>query len=158
MTIDDFNKSIKRHQAFKEYAQAFNLCLKCIENGELRQNAIETGETLIKEHGYEVLGMSGSKRIITVSLDLNLEWIVDSAISLGYKELEHGSISTGLFSSCPCVIVGSLLSKQKFGLIKNKDNTTSLLYSFGSFTSDYKLIKTLCFSLIEQLNNKYNGL
>ena len=157
MTIDDFNKSIKRLEAFKDYAKAFNLCLKSIENIELRQHAIETGEKLIKEHVYEVLEISGNKRILTVPLVLNMEWIVDSAISLGYKELERGSISTGLFSSCPCVIVGSLLAKQKFGIIKNKDNTFSLLYSFGSFTSDYKLIKSLCLNIIEQLKNKYNG-
>ena len=158
MTIDDFNNSIKRHKAFKDYAQAFNLCLKCIKDVELRQYAIETGEKLIKEHAYEVLETSGSKRILTIPLDLNIEWIVDSAISLGYKELKRGSISTGIFSSCPCIIVGSLLAKQKFGIVKNKDNTMSLLYSFGSFTSDYKLIKFLCSNIIEQLKNKYNGL
>jgi hypothetical protein len=101
---------------------------------------------------------SGSKRILTIPLDLNIEWIVDSAISLGYKELKRGSISTGIFSSCPCIIVGSLLAKQKFGIVKNKDNIMSLLYSFGSFTSDYKLIKFLCSNIIEQLKNKYNGL
>lgn len=158
MTIDDFYKSIQRHQAFKDYAQAFNLCLKCIKDFELRQCAIETGEKLIEEHVYEVLDTSGSNRILTVSLDLNIEWIVDSAISLGYKELEHGSISIGIFSSCPCVNIGNFLNKQKFGLIKNKDNTVSLLYSYSLFTCDYKLIKSLCLNIIEQLKNKYNEL
>lgn len=158
MTINDFYKSIERHQAFKDYDQAFNLCIKCIEDVELRQHAIDTAEKLIKEHAYEVLEASGNKKVLTIPLNLNLEWIIDTAISLGYKELEHGSISTGLFSSSPCIIIGSLLAKQKFGLIKNKDNTVSLLYSYGLFTGDYKLIKSLCLDIIEQLNKKFNGL
>lgn len=158
MTIEEFYRSIQRYQTFKDYDKAFNLCIKCIEDIELRQHAIDTGEKLIKEHAYKVLETSGNNRVLTIPLNLNLEWIIDIAILLGYKELEHGSISTGFFSSCPCVNVGNFLTKQKFGLIKNKDNTVSLLYSYSSFTSDYKLIKSLCLDIIEQLNKKFNGL
>lgn len=151
MTPEEFNKNIKRHQTLKEYSKALDLCIVNIFNDELRESAFEAAKKLIKEHGINVMKEDGNKRTLTVPLKLTLDWIVDTAISLGFKTMDRGSISMGLFSSCPCVSVGSLLAKQKYGVKANKDNTTTLVYTAGAFTGDYKLINSLCSNIIEQL-------
>lgn len=151
MTVEELNKNIKRHQTLKEYSKAFDLCLVNIFNDDLRECAYEAGKKLIKEHGINVMKEDGSKRTLTVPLRLTLDWIVDTAISLGFKTMDRGTISMGLFSSCPCVTVGSLLAKQKYGVKENKDGTTTLVYTSGTFAGDYKLINALCSNIIDQL-------
>lgn len=151
MTTEEFNQIIKRHQTLKEYAQAFNFCLTNIKNPEFQTAAADIGKRLIKEQAYDVMQQDGKRRVITVPLELSVEWIIDTAISLGYTSLERGSISTGFFSSCPCVTIGSMLAKQKFGIRYNKDKTSTLIYTAGSFAGDFKLVKALCSSIIDLL-------
>lgn len=155
MTTEEFEKVIKRHETLKEYSQAFKLCLESLNVPEFRTSAAGTGRRLIKSYGYDVLEEKGGKRTLTVPLELNIDWVVDTAISLGYKSLDRGTLSLGFLSSCPCVILGSLLAKQRFGIRKNKDNTTSLVFVAASFASDFKLINALCTNIIEQLSAKY---
>lgn len=156
MTLDEFNKVINRHKALNEYNQAFHFCIANMSDDELRQKASDTSAMLLKAKTYEVLDGTDRKRNLTVPLDLTLDWIVDTAISLGYHNLERGFISTGLFSSVPCIVIGSLMAKQKFGVRKNKDNTYSFLYSCGSFASDFKLLNALVLDIIKLFKNKYN--
>ncbi len=151
MTTEEFNQVIKRHVTLKEYSQAFAICVNSLINGTQGDVAAETARKLIKDHSYNVMKQDGSKRVLTVPLHLTLEWIIDTAIALGYKTLDRGSVSTGVFSSVPCVVLGNMLSKQKFGIKENKDGSCTLVYTFG-FSSDFKLINALLTSIIDGLS------
>lgn len=154
MNRETFNQQIKRHQALKEYNKAFRLCLDNIDDPELVDDAYEGGKNLIKQYGYLVMESKGKRTELTVPLNIDIDWIIDTAISLGYKTLERGTISVGILSSVPGISIGGFLAKQKFGIKKNKNNTTSLLYATGTFSSDYKLINRLCSEILERLHNQ----
>lgn len=156
MTVDEFKQLIKRHEALKEYSQAYNLCISSLANTDLVAVATECAKKLVQQNKYNVMEGTGTKRSITVAINLSMEWIIDAAISLGYKTLEKGTISTGVFSSVPCVMIGGLMAKQKFGVRKNKNETYTFYYSLGTFANDFKLITHLCNSLIDLVAQKYH--
>lgn len=154
MKKEDFNQQIKRRQALKEYNKAFRLCLDYMSDSGLKVDAYELGKNLIKQFGHQVLDVNGNKKELSVALNLDLDWIIDVAISLGYKTLSRGNISVGFFSYVPSITIGRFLTKQKFGVKKNKDGTSTLIFVTGSFSSDYKLINRLCMDILEQIYNQ----
>lgn len=155
MTPEEFNQIIKRHEMFKEYFQSFIFCLQNISNKEIEGLASETSKYYIHEKWSEVLESAHRKIAIVVPFNLSMEWIIDTAISVGCTTLERGTISTVLFSSCPCVTIGSMLAKQKIGIKHNKDKTFTLLYYSGSFTTDFTLVIGLFIDLIDKMSQNH---
>lgn len=156
MTIEEFNQQIKRHETLKEYSQAFELCLTCLRSPELQEEAALIGKRLIKETGILVM-KPGGRYYLNLPLELNLNWILDVAIANGYKEMNRGSMSLGLFSSVSCVTIGGVFSKQSFAVKENKDHSVTFFYKYGSSVKDWKLIKALCTDIIDILVKKYHG-
>lgn len=155
MLQENFNKLVSRYSALKEYNKMFNHCVEGLKDPEISELACKTGKNLIAEHGFEIMENSGNRILRNLPLALNLDWIVDTAVLVGYDDLERGTMSTGIFSSCPCVSIGSFWAKQKFGIKLNKDDTVSLLYCYNTFAADNKLINTLLLDIFNQLIEKY---
>lgn len=155
MTLEEFDIIYKRLVVTRNYHGAFRICLDKLSDNVVAENAIAKIRGLVEEHSYKVFEPYGNNYRLQVPFLLDSNWLLDIAIGLGYKEVEHTKISTGLFSSVPGIAIGSLLKKHRYGLSRNmKNNTTVIYYTARCFCNDYKMIAAISEELIKLYSNR----
>lgn len=158
MNKEEFEKALLRHKTLQEYPQAFRLCLDSLSDANLVDTASEAARDLIKTYSYDVMEEGKNYNLTGLLLDIDINWILDTAIAEGYKSVTKEKMSTSIFSSVPCITIGNMLTRQKFGINENKkDGSKTFLYSKSGFTSDYKLVKALLNDIVVKLTVKYHG-
>lgn len=146
----NFYQDIKRCEATNDYHQAFMLCLENISNESIREHAVSEMRRMAKNYSYRVFEKCNGGYRLTVNKILDENWLLDIAIANKYSDIERGAISTGWFSSVPCIIIGSFLAKHKYGWSINKDKgTTTIYYDCSCFCDDFKMITAICEELIK---------
>lgn len=151
MTPDEFDRQFKRYKVLGEFHSAFMFCLDNL-NTPVGENARQYATQLIRDKKYEVLLPDGSRRLIKIPTKLDNNWLLDIAVRMGYGEVQRDTISTGFFSKVPCIMIGGMFSKQRFATRAEKDGSTTIFYTQGSWTDDYKLISAICNEIVNILD------
>lgn len=155
MELEEFDMIYKRLVVTRNYHRAFRICLNKLSDNVVAENAIAKIRELVEEHSCKVFEPYSNNYRLQVPFLLDSNWLLDIAINLGYKEVEHAKISTGWFSSVPSIAIGSLLNKHRYGLSRNmKNNTTTIYYSARCFCRDYKMITAISEELIKLYSNR----
>lgn len=150
-----FEHQILRYETTGDIHKAFMHCLRNLSDNELVENATVKIREIVKKYTYKIFEPYDDKYRLQVGFLLDSNWLLDIAISLGYKEVTHTKISTGLFSSVPGIAIGTLLKKHSYGLSRNmKNNTTVIYYTARCFCDDYKMIAAISEELIKLYSNR----
>lgn len=145
-----FEHQIVRYETTGDIHKAFVLCLQKLSDMDVKESATVKIRELVNKHSYKVFEPYGEDYRLQIDFLLDADWLLDIAISLGYKEVRHTKISTGLFSSVPGIAIGSLLKRHRYGLLRNmKNNTTIIYYTLRCFCDDFKMITAICEKLVE---------
>lgn len=144
-----FEQSLKRLNATGAYAQAFRLCLDNLKDPVVGELAINNAKALIRQQKYDVLERHDNKYLLQVRLDLDVDWLLDMAIELGYKEVKRIKISTGLFSSVDGIRLGGWGARHSYGIEKKRDGSSVIIFKKSIFYDDYRMINLICNKLIQ---------
>lgn len=71
----------------------------------MKEDVYELGKNLIKQFGHQVLDVNGNKDELSVALNLDLDRIIDVAISLGYKNINSWKNISRNFSYVPDILL-----------------------------------------------------
>lgn len=150
LDINSFCTVIKRLEATNDIHGAYKLCLQNLTNPSCMEQALTKARQLAKSHAFQIFERHNGYYTIETNCILDENFLLDLAIELGYKDMERSIISTGWFSSIPCILIEGILSRHKYGLKINKEKQTSTIYYHAnSFCDDYKMIMALSEKLIE---------
>lgn len=144
-----FEQSLKRYNATGTFSQAFLLCLKNLKDPVVGELAINSAKALIRQQKYDVFEQKDKRYLLQVHLDLDVDWLLDLAIELGYKEVERIKISTGWFSSIDGIRLGGWLAKHSYGIEKKKDGWSVIIFKKSVFYDDYKMITAICDKIVQ---------
>lgn len=154
-TIAEFEHQISRYEIVGEIHKAFVFCLSKLSDRDMSDRVESMIRMLVNKYNYKIFEQSGSKYKVHIDFLLDSNWLLDIAISSGYKSVESTKISTGLFSSVSGIAIGSLLKKQCFGLsINTKNNTTTIYCTTRALCDDYKMIHAISEELIKLYSYK----
>lgn len=148
--MSDLHQEIRRCEATNDYSGAFRFCMDNLTNPMEREYAQSEMRRMAKKYTYRVFEKCAGGYRLTISKVLDENWLLDIAIENNYTNIERSRISTGLFSSVPCIVLGSFLAKHKYGWSIDKEKgTTSIYYDCSCFCDDYKMITVICEKIID---------
>ena len=150
MDKSDLTQVFKRHEVTGEFSQAFLLCLNNLNKPDVGDWALSNAQRLLKEHKYNVFEENNGRYSLPVNIAIDLNWLLDIAIELGYKDVEKVTMSVGWFSSIDAIRLGCCLAKHTYGVQKTEQNGFSILFEKSIFYDDYKMIEAICHKLIEE--------
>ncbi len=148
--MNDFFQDIRRFEVTKDYNHAFMLCMENLSNMAVRENAQNEMRRLMKKYTYNVFEEGYGSYRLKINKVLNENWLLDLAIANNYNSIEREYLSTGWFSSVPCITIGSFLAKHKYGWSIDKEKgTTTIYYKCSTFCDDFKMLNSICEELIK---------
>lgn len=150
MEDSDLIQEFKRHEVTGEYSKAFLLCLNNLKKSDVGDWALSNAQRLLKEHKYNVFEENNGRYSLPVNIAIDLNWLLDIAIELGYKNVEKVTMSIGWFSSIEAIRLGGCLAKHTYGVQKTEQNGFSILFEKSIFYDDYKMFEAICQKLIKE--------
>ncbi len=145
MDSTTFNSEYRRLCAIDKYDKAFRLCLDNVKDRSITNIVMPKAHELIKLHAYMVMD-APYHCTLTVNRKLDINWLIDIAITAGYKNgLKFSKMSTGLFSYIPCIQLPTTygLARHRFGVEQNKDGSSTIYYKRNKFCSDFKMVRQI---------------
>lgn len=148
--MTEFYQEIRRCEATNDYHRAFMLCLENLSNKSIREHVQNEMRRMAKSYSYRVFEKCGGGYRLTINKILDDNWLPDIAIANKYSNIKRVRMSTGWFSSVPCIVIGSFLAKHKYGWFIDKEKgTTSIYYDCSCLCDDFKMITSICEELIK---------